>query len=143
MNTEVTSEMLAKLPRWAQEHINRLTFQRNDAVKALNAHLEQQAPSAIYYDRWVSTGEKASPVLKRFRVSAERIVADCHGVLLTVAVKPQTESARWPGIELRWMPTGELMNDHVAFIPTGFQQAQLIAYENMRVTATRGKKPLG
>lgn len=39
------SEQIAKLPKWAQDHIRDLDFQRQQAVTALNEFVDQQKPT--------------------------------------------------------------------------------------------------
>ena len=128
--------MIAKLPKWAQEHITNLARERETAIRALNDHVDSQTPSQIYWEDYLSTGEGTTgsgvgPTNKRFYVQTNRIVVECAGVQLYVHCH-ENVPMHHDGIEIKWGdPTG--LQNMTGFIPTSFQQASLIAYHNMRV----------
>lgn len=54
-----------KLPKWAQEYINKTEMQRNAAVSALNEFVNEQTPSKIWIETHPCTGESSGPSQKR------------------------------------------------------------------------------
>ena len=132
-----TPELIAKLPKWAQDRIRTLERERLEALRALNNHVDNQKPSQIYWEEYLSTGEGTGwtggtgPSVKRFYVQTNRVVVECAGVQLQVDCHEAT-SMHDDGIELKWSdPTG--LQNMTAFVPTSFQRATLIAQHNMRV----------
>lgn len=114
---EATDERIAKLPKWAQEHLRDLTRERDNAEKKLAAYIDDQTESRIYFtDRdgnKVYLNEEASERLT--------IVSQCGRVHLRVTNYHDDR------IELSW--TGgrdEYGMGDIAFIPTSYQQARLV-----------------
>ena len=139
------TEQIAKLPVWAQEHIARLERERSTAIRALNGHVDNQKPSKVYWEEYLSTGEGNSggpsgPTNKRFYVQTDRIVVEHSGILLRIDCH-SGERLHDNGIDLRWTVAGGSI-DMVAFVPKSFQQAVLVAHENMRVQMSRKRPPL-
>lgn len=54
-----------KLPKWAQERIKELQYQRDAAVDALNNFVDNQTPSNIYIEEHPCIGESSGPSFKR------------------------------------------------------------------------------
>jgi hypothetical protein len=130
-----TQEMLAKLPKWAQEHMQRLSSERELAVRALNTHLESQKPSRVYWDTYLCTGEerdkgKSGPTSKRFYVQSNRLIFESEGVNLEVICTSKT-NMHDPGIRLQWSAIDNT-SEHVALVPYSFQSAYLISATNLR-----------
>lgn len=140
MPDKPTPEQIAKLPRWAQEHIKYLARERAEALDALNSKLDVQTPSKIYWEEYMNTGEaKAGPSSKRFYAQTNNIIVENCGVRLEVACYDGvSNSMHHPSIELKW----EDMFGHgnqIACIPTVFQQVTLIAWHNMKLTPIHPK----
>lgn len=57
----IEQDKIAKLPRWAQEHIEKIGRERDQAINALNRFLDGQTPSGFYVDDCVCTGEEQGP----------------------------------------------------------------------------------
>lgn len=54
-----TTEQIAKLPKWAQDHIARIERRRADAVRQLEEYCDTVTPSPIKFDNWrINDGEK-------------------------------------------------------------------------------------
>lgn len=47
---QITSDLIAKLPKWAQSYIEELQRQRDAAVKALDNIVDTQTPSRIFFE---------------------------------------------------------------------------------------------
>jgi methyl coenzyme M reductase subunit D len=74
-----TPEQLAKLPKWAQEHITDLSRQRDAALNVLNEFQDSQTVSRFYYEDHVCTGEQAGPSSKRRYIQTDRVIVDYKG----------------------------------------------------------------
>ncbi len=123
--TSPTPDQLAKLPKWAQEHIVSLARQRKEAVDALNAYCDASTPSSFAIDEMECTGEKAGPSTKRRFVQTHKVTVTHLGVELQV----NTHSDE--GIQLQWGGVGHTL-EHVAFVPSSFQSATLVPRSHMR-----------
>jgi len=140
--------MVAKLPKWAQDRMKALERERDTAVRALNAHVDGQTPSKVYWEEYLSTGEghgdsTTGPTNKRFYVQTDRLVVENCGIRLAINCHGSRDLMHWPGIQLRWSDPFDTQN-MVALVPDSFQSAFLIANHNMRVrpvtTETRACK---
>ena len=58
MNNDATPEKIAKLPKWAQEHIEKLSLECGAAVAERAKVLDAQTPSDIYYGGFTDSGRK-------------------------------------------------------------------------------------
>jgi hypothetical protein len=128
--SKVTPEMLAKLPKWAQEHIKDLSNEREMALRTLNDYTDNQTPSKIYWDDFVCLGETTGPSTKRSYVQTERIIVESCGVQLTVSCHGESVQHD-PGIELQWSDAHRIGN-MIAAVPRSYMQMSLIAHHNMR-----------
>lgn len=121
-----TPEQMAKLPRWAQEHINEITRQREVAIKALNEWTDAQTPAPFFFDDMQCTGEKTGPTDRRRYVQTHRMIVEHKGVRLDIALRQDGD-----GIDLQWDTPGRSCR-MVACVPRTFQGMELVAKENMR-----------
>ena len=117
-------ERVAKLPKWVRGIIQKLTRERDVAVKALNNFCDNQTKSEFYYEDCLSTGETRGPTLKKRYVQTYKIQVENAGVFLEIGVKDES-------IELKWANRKSGLGD-VAFIPDSYQSAKLVAKEKMR-----------
>ena len=117
---------IARLPKWAQEHIADLARQRQVAVDALNEHLDQQTVSPFYIDEPTCTGEKQGPSIKRRYIQAHKIAVEFKGVQLEIHLRPEER-----GIDLGWSDLNRGLND-VALVPVSFNRVQIVAKGEMR-----------
>jgi len=122
---------ITKLPKWAQERIRDLERQRDVAVKTLNQFQDSQTPSPVFYREFVCTGETDGSSEKIGYIQASVIEFTHAGVFLRVMLSREKDPSRDFGIELSWSNT-DRHSAQVAFIPKSYQQAQLVAKENMR-----------
>lgn len=125
-----TPEQIAKLPKWARDHITNIERERDVSVRALNEFQDSQTPSGIYYDDCVCTGETKGPSNKRKYIQSHQLEVEHAGVLLSVFLAGTNDSQRSHGIQLSW--NARQRTGHVAAIPTSFQCVELVAKENMR-----------
>ena len=119
------TDKIAKLPKWAQDHIQELQRQRDIAVRALNEYCDSQTPSEMYVEENECTGEQEGPSVKVRYIQGQRMNFLAHGVLLSVY------TGRENYIELSWSAPGWRQED-IAFIPSSNHQARLVSKENMR-----------
>lgn len=64
----MTQEQFNRLPKWAQDKITTLEWQREQAVTALNGAVNGDKKTDVWYDQHPSTGEAPGPVQKRFYI---------------------------------------------------------------------------
>lgn len=126
-----TPEQIAKLPKWAQDHISKLESERFVSVRTLNEFCDAQTKSGIYFDDLVCTGERTGPSAKRKYVQTNKIEVEHAGLQLSVHLSRRDDSQRSFGIQLQWS-TLKRMCSHVAAMPTAFNTLELVAKENMR-----------
>src|SRR5262249_53047522 len=99
MNTP-SPEQLAKLPKWAQDHITKLERQREEAIRTLNQALDTQTESSFSVVATPCTGETTGPSFKRAYVQAHSIEVRWRGVELTVDANDYGQNGK--GIRLQW-----------------------------------------
>ena len=128
MKDEDIREKIAKLPVWAREYIKTLEMRREAALGTLNRHVDQETPSAFYYEEWPCTGEEAGPTIKRFYIQAHSITCDFDGIELDISAHHFNNQR---GIRLQWNNPDRGLEE-IAFIPESFQTARLIARKDMR-----------
>ena len=119
-------EQIAKLPKWAQEHIADLQRRTAEAERAFREYTDSQTPSRIFYDDYVCIGG-GSPEHSKKYIQSDRPTIMAHGVRLDVLVRDEEK-----GIEIQW--DDEKRHYHeIAFLPQSFQKAKLVTKENIRV----------
>lgn len=126
-----TAEQIAKLPKWAQEHIASLTRDLASAVTTLNQMGDSQTPSPFWVDDWY-----VNPPLRRYMQSSmNRMVVEHAGVHLEVYLAAQKDPQRDYGIELTYRSSLERVSSTfspVALVPRGIAQVALVATGNLR-----------
>lgn len=110
---------IAKLPKWAQQHIKDLKRERDIAVRALNEWTDTQTPGPIFVDELVSTGEQQGPSTKRRYITGRRVSVEWLGVHLDVLLRDQAIDLQWSGLNS--------VHQDVAFIPRSYMQGWLVA----------------
>jgi hypothetical protein len=128
MKTELQPQ-IAKLPKWAQDHIRDLERQREVAIKALDDALNTQTESPFYTEDFLCLGEQRGPTTRRRHFQAHRIIVEWRGIRLDV--KASDYGNGQSGIGLQWTGKHHRTGD-IAFIPTSYQAASLVAPEDMR-----------
>lgn len=124
MRNTPTAEQIAKLPKWARDHIRDIERERDVAVRELNNHLDGQSKSPFYIDDMVCTGEEEGPTIKRCYVQTHNISVESGGIHLDVY-------AREDCIEMSW-GNGKYSCAEVALIPESFQRARIKTAEACR-----------
>lgn len=122
-----TPEQIAKLPKWAQDHIKDVERERFVAVRALNEFCDTQTKSQFYTEESVCSGERQGPSTKRKYIQAIAIIAAWRGVELRVDANDYGQSG--PGIRLSWNATD---GGDVALIPYSHNSMRLVQTEDMR-----------
>ena len=120
----MTPEQIAKLPKWAQDHIKKIERERDIAVRELNEWCDSQTPSKVRIDELVVTGEERGPSHKVRYVQTERATFTHSGVELDVSVFRDGE------ISLQW--SAEDSHGDVAMIPESGNRVRLVSKQNMR-----------
>lgn len=129
MNT-TTPEQIAKLPRWAQEHIKDLERQREVAVRALDEYVDAQTESPFYTLDNECTGERQGPTFRKRYIQAHSIEVEWRGVVLSVDANDYGQVGG--GIRLKWEAGGKHASKDAAFIPSSYQSARIVSKEDMR-----------
>jgi hypothetical protein len=104
---------IVKLPKWAQQHIESLTRQRETAVRELNEYIDNQTPSKFYSDNLVCTGEVKSggPISKRQYHQCYTMTIEHAGIQLRVTAFDEKEislqygSVEYSGGDVLLIPT--------------------------------------
>lgn len=115
------NQKIAKLPTWAQKHIELLTRQRDDARADEKKYLDEQTESPFFVQY---CGPKNDT--KRY-VQAHTMTVRWGGVVLRVDAH-DFNKMNGPGIQLRW--ESEKHND-VALVPMHHQACRLVAKEDL------------
>lgn len=124
-----TPEQLAKLPKWAQEHIEIIERERFVAVRALNEFSDTQTQSPFYHEKFTCPGEENGPSNKRVYIDAHTIVAEYHGIHLEIQCATFSEEKK--GIQIQWSST-KRGTGNIALVPESYQSARLLTKEDMR-----------
>jgi hypothetical protein len=124
---KATPEQIAKLPKWAQDHINAITRERDISVRSLNEYCDSTTPSPFEISEYVCTGEKHGPSMKRRYIQAHTITVKWRGIELCVGANDYGHSGN--GIRLTW--SGKNGHDDCALIPVSHQTAVIKSKEDM------------
>lgn len=126
-------EKIAKLPKWAQDHIEKLSGERNAAVHALNQFLDTQTEGPVSVTEMLCLGENPGPSLKRHYVQAKRLRFVWRGVRLDVFLVAENDNQRPGSIELSFGSADESdLISSVGVCPIGYNQMVLIKLENRK-----------
>lgn len=115
---------IAKLPKWAQEHIKDLQRQRDIAVRRLDEMTDSQTPSP-FSDRKLDCTEDGAPVCRTVYYQARRMDVSHANVCMSICLRDD-------GINLSWCADGPYTMRELAMIPESFQKVRLVARDNMR-----------
>ena len=123
-----TPEQIQKLPKWAQDHIQNLTRERETSVRTLNEFCDNDTPSPIYYEEMVCNGETQGPSTKRRYIQTDRIVVMWRGIELEIGAHDYGSSG--PGISVQWSVAGGRFRD-AAMIPESYQRVRIVSKEDL------------
>lgn len=122
-----TEHQIDKLPKWAQQQIRQLTQERDSAVSALFRYEDAQTPSKVWTEDIHHLLGRTTFVKNYFQ---------CDGLTIEQAGVRLKVRGLWDEktpISLAWGPAccDSRLGD-IAFIPESYQQARLVAPENLR-----------
>lgn len=118
------SEKIKKLPKWAQEHINKIERERDVSIKALNEFTDSQTEAPFFYSEFVCTGEERGPSSKKKFIQTHQMEVEHAGVSLSITLRDGR-------IDVGWRAGNRFSNREAAFIPTSYMQARIVSKENM------------
>jgi hypothetical protein len=119
MNEQPTPEMLAKLPKWAQKHIEDLDRRVVISERTLKEYRDVQTPSEFFVEDW--TGKTTRNYIQTHKVAVER-----NGIRLDVLLRLDEK-----GIDLSWSDDSRLVRE-IAMVPIAFNSVRLLRKEHMR-----------
>jgi hypothetical protein len=76
-----------KLPKWVQEHIKKIQYQRDAAVDALNKFQDEQTPTNVYIEEHPCVGESSGPSKKIRYIQAHAVTFKLGEEEITVRYK--------------------------------------------------------
>lgn len=123
-----TSEQLAKLPKWAQDHIEDLTRQRDASVESLNKFCDSQTPSRFRVEDRPCTGESAGPSHKVCYIQGHTLYVEWAGIELRIDANDYGN--RENEIGLSWSTADGTRE--VAMVPRSFNAVNLKTKENLK-----------
>lgn len=116
-----TPEQIARLPKWARDHIADLERTAADTQREIRGILDNQTESKIFSDVYIEGNFE-----KVYYNVSEQIHIHHAGVFLKVNFRAEDR------IELQWS-THEFGLGDVCLIPTSYQQARLVHPKNAYV----------
>lgn len=102
MKPQPTAEQIAKLPQWAQAHIQDLARRASVAEKQVARAQDEQTPSPFYVDDLLCIGEGSPQTVRRY-FDTHRMTLAFEGMELDISL-PRGVQGR-EGIELHWERT--------------------------------------
>ncbi len=121
-----TAEKIAKLPKWAQEHIANLDRRMELAERKLKEFEDAQTPSEFFYDDYVCVGDGSPPNVRRY-VQTHKISVVRDGVRVDIMLRLDEK-----GIEISWGDEFRGCRE-IAMVPTSFQKIKLVKKEDIRI----------
>src|SRR5271166_3700346 len=119
----MTPEQFARLPKFAQEEIETLRRQRQQAVAALNNFVDQDTPSNVWFDERPCTGESPGPTYKKHYVQSRWLEVEWAGVRLTVLLRGGSHGDH-EVIDLAWQDE-KRTHGEVTMQPRSYQNVYL------------------
>ena len=116
-------EKIAKLPKWAQDHIRDIQRQRDIAVRALDQYTDNQTPSPFYVQE-MECVEKGAPKFYTRYIHGHRMNVIHQGIELQILLRDDHIDLSWSGYEKSMA--------EIAMIPASFQRVRLLAKDRMR-----------
>jgi len=128
-NMKPTPEQLAKLPKWAQQHIEDIERSLKAAQTRMANMDDQQTPSPVYIEEWPE-----NKIVRRYvQVPYSHVTIKHAGVHLDIYLAREKDAQWLYGIELTY--AGEVRNltgCEVAIIPRSVNTIQLVNMKYMR-----------
>jgi hypothetical protein len=124
--SQPTPEQIAKLPKWAQEHIEDKERQRFVAQRRLDELVDSTTPSPFWHESNDCTGPNNGVQHKKHFVQAHsRFCVEYAGVHLEIVLRDHRS------MELQWT-NPERGCGELACVPESFQKVRLITRKNLR-----------
>lgn len=120
-----TPEQIAKLPKWAQEHIANLDRRMVLAERTLNEYKDAQTPSEFFFDDLLCIGGGSPKHIRKY-IQTHKITVVRDGVRVDVLLRLDEK-----GIEIGWSDEDRGCRE-IAMIPTSFQKIKLVQKEHIR-----------
>ena len=120
-----TPEQMAKLPKWAQEHINDLARRVEMAERILQQYKDNQTPSEFFYDDYQCIG-LGTPQHARRYVQTYKMTVARDGIQADILLRQDD-----PGIEISFSFV-ERVTTHVPVVMSGFNQIRIIPKDKLR-----------
>lgn len=122
-----TAEQIAKLPKWAQEHIANIERERDVSIRALNKSIDTTTESPFYYETFECTGEEdKGPSMKRYYYQAHNMTVVHLGVEATIYLRDR-------GINISYSsPDTVGLRKEIAIMPDCHQSITLVPQDLMR-----------
>lgn len=118
---------LAKLPKWAREHIKDLERKLSGCEGEKQRLLDVQKPSPFFVDEW-----HATPRFKRYIVAPTNQISVEHaGVRLDVHIPYEGDPHRMNGIELKYSAIGDNVGRGVSLVPVAYSTVFLVDPKNV------------
>lgn len=123
-----TPEQTAKLPKWAQEHIQSIERERDNAIAVKNKMVDDQTPTSIYVDDWM-----AHPRVKRYvQCKHNNLTIEHAGVKAEILLARSDDGQRLFGIEIVYSSNVRSLSfNPVALMPRGHGCIQLVHKDNL------------
>lgn len=125
-----TEEQIAKLPKWAQDHLSNLSRERDVAVTALNAWRDGQKESPVFFEDMLCDGQGVGPTSHRVYVQTRDIEIRWLGIQLRVRLN-KGSNMHHPGIGLQWEGLHDGGSRIVAMVPSSHQSVDLISRDKL------------
>lgn len=122
MKTAPTPQQLAKLPKWAQEHIADLDYRATVAERTLKEFYDNETPSNFFTESWDS---KQNQIVRRY-IQTHRLIMERDGLRVDFFVRQDD-----PGLDIVWYDTTRLCKE-VCMVPVGFQSIRLMLRRDMK-----------
>jgi len=125
------NEREQKLPKWAQEELERVRRERDAAINTLNKFVDEQDETPIWYEDAPLTGERRGTVTKRHYLDTSQVTVSWGKIDLDVLIN-SWDTNSWdtkmgtPKIRLSWSEAGTLSSDNIAMIPDSHNAVRLI-----------------
>ena len=121
-----TPEQLAKLPKWAQEHIADLERRVVLAERTLQEYNDSQTPSEFFYEDFNRMGGNDSTKSIRRYIQTYRMTVERDGVQVDVLLRQDD-----PGIEISFSSSNRLVSQ-VAMVAASFNKIIILPKDKLR-----------
>lgn len=125
----MTNAELSKLPKWAQEEFRKIQMQRDAAVSALDAHVNDTKKSPVYFTSAECTGETSGPTFRDHYIQTKTVRMRVGDIEVSVTVVDDDRYQNY--VEVRWSDLHKSCKD-IALIPSSFCCVRIVEQSQMR-----------